>query len=81
MRVSIDRVGRLVVPKRLREELGLSGPAEVVMVALDGRLELTVADVSAHVAEQDGFHVIVTDQRMTPMTVEETRDAIERVRR
>jgi len=81
MTVSIYRVVPLVVPKRLYEELVFSGLAEVQMLALDGRLELTVADVSAHVAEQDGFHVIVTDQRMTPMTVEETRDAIERVRR
>jgi bifunctional DNA-binding transcriptional regulator/antitoxin component of YhaV-PrlF toxin-antitoxin module len=81
MRVAIDSVGRLVVPKVLREELGLTKPAEVEMTAVDGRLELTVADVPARVAERDGFHVILTEEPMRPLTVGETRDAIDRVRR
>lgn len=81
MRVAIDAVGRLVIPKPLRDELGLSGPAEVEMTAADGRLEVTVADVPARVAERDGFHVLVTDRPMPPLTVEQTRDAIDRARR
>jgi bifunctional DNA-binding transcriptional regulator/antitoxin component of YhaV-PrlF toxin-antitoxin module len=81
MRVAIDGVGRLVIPKALRDELGVDGPTDLELTASDGRLELTVADVPARVEERDGFPVIVTDQPMEPMSAAETRAAIERVRR
>lgn len=81
MRVAIDRVGRLVIPKTLREELGVNGPTDLELTCSDGRLELTVADVPAHVEERDGFPVIVTDRPMKPMSVAEARTAVERVRR
>lgn len=81
MRVTIDAVGRVVIPKSLRDELGLNGAANLELTATDGRLELTVADVPAHVEEQNGLPVIVTDEPMAPMSVAETREAIERIRR
>jgi bifunctional DNA-binding transcriptional regulator/antitoxin component of YhaV-PrlF toxin-antitoxin module len=81
MRVAIDGVGRLVIPKSLREELGVDGPADLELTATDGRLELTVADVPARVEERGGFSVIVTDEPMEPMSVAEARAAVERVRR
>lgn len=81
MRIAMDAVGRVVIPKSLRDELGLSGSASLELIAIDGRLELTVADVPAHVEEQNGLPVIVTDEPMAPMSVAETREAIERVRR
>jgi bifunctional DNA-binding transcriptional regulator/antitoxin component of YhaV-PrlF toxin-antitoxin module len=81
MRVAIDGVGRLVVPKALREELGVNGPTDLELTASDGRLELTVADVPARVEEQAGFPLIVTDEPMEPMSAQETRTAIERTRR
>jgi AbrB family looped-hinge helix DNA binding protein len=81
MRVAIDGVGRLVIPKALREELGVHGPTDLELTAVDGRLELAVADVPAHVEELDGFPVIVTDRTMEPMSVAEVRTAVERVRR
>lgn len=81
MRVAIDGVGRLVIPKSLREELGVDGPADLELTAADGRLELTVADVPARVEERDGFSVIVTDQPMEPLSVAQARAAVERVRR
>lgn len=81
MRVAIDAVGRLVIPKTLREELGVHGPTDLELTAINGRLELTVADVPAHVEDEDGFPVIVTDRPLAPMSVQETRAAVERVRR
>ncbi len=81
MRVAIDAVGRLVIPKSLRDELGLNGPANLELIATDGRLELTVVDVPAHVEERDGLPVIVSDEPIAPMGVAETREAIERTRR
>jgi bifunctional DNA-binding transcriptional regulator/antitoxin component of YhaV-PrlF toxin-antitoxin module len=81
MRVAIDGVGRLVIPKPLREELGVHGPADLELTASDGRLELTIADVPAHVEEHEGFPVIVTERPMRKMTVADARAAVERVRR
>ncbi|MFZ1154476.1 MAG: AbrB/MazE/SpoVT family DNA-binding domain-containing protein [Solirubrobacteraceae bacterium] len=81
MRVAIDGVGRVVIPKSLREEMGVNGPTDLELTASDGRLELTVADVPAHVEMQNGLPIIVTDQPMAPMSVSEARTAVERIRR
>jgi AbrB family looped-hinge helix DNA binding protein len=81
MRVAIDGVGRLVIPKALRDELGVHGATDLELTASDGRLELTVADVPAHVEERDGFPVIVTDRPMRPLSVAQARAAVERARR
>ncbi len=81
MKVAIDGVGRIVIPKPLREELGISGPTDLELTAADGRLELTVPDVPAHIEEQDGFSVIVPEQPIASLSVAEARAAIERVRR
>jgi AbrB family looped-hinge helix DNA binding protein len=81
MKVAIDGVGRIVIPKPLRDELGISGPADLELTAADGRLELTVPDVPAHVEERDGLPVIVAERPMAPLSVAETRAAIERTRR
>jgi AbrB family looped-hinge helix DNA binding protein len=81
MRVSIDSVGRMVIPKSFREELGISGAAELELHASDGRIEMTVPDATARVEQRDGLPVIVTDEPMAPLTVDATRTAIDRVRR
>jgi bifunctional DNA-binding transcriptional regulator/antitoxin component of YhaV-PrlF toxin-antitoxin module len=81
MRIAIDSVGRLVVPKALRAELGIIGPAELEVVARDGVIELAVADVPARVEDRGGDPVIVAEVPMTPLTVEHVRAAVDRVRR
>jgi bifunctional DNA-binding transcriptional regulator/antitoxin component of YhaV-PrlF toxin-antitoxin module len=81
MRIAIDSVGRLVVPKALRSELGITGPAELEAVARDGVIELAVADTPARVEDRAGGPVIVPDEPMAPLTVEDVRAAIDRVRR
>jgi AbrB family looped-hinge helix DNA binding protein len=81
MRVTIDSVGRLVVPKALRTELGIAGQAELEMIARDGVIELAVADVPARIEDRAGAPVIMTDTPMAPLTVEQVRAGIDRVRR
>jgi AbrB family looped-hinge helix DNA binding protein len=81
MLVAIDAVGRIVIPKSLRQELGISGPTELEVQAADGRLELAVPDVPARVEVRDGLPVIVTDRPMEPLTIDEARAAIDRSRR
>jgi bifunctional DNA-binding transcriptional regulator/antitoxin component of YhaV-PrlF toxin-antitoxin module len=81
MKIAIDSVGRLVVPKALRAELGITGPTELDVAVRDGVIELAVGDVPARVRDRDGDPVIVTDEPMKPLTVESVRAAIDRVRR
>ena len=77
----MDSVGRLVVPKALRAELGITGPTELEVVARDGVIELAVPDVPARIEDRGGDLVIVTDVPMKPLTIEDVRAAIDRVRR
>jgi AbrB family looped-hinge helix DNA binding protein len=81
MRVAIDGVGRIVIPKPMREALGIDGPTELELTERNGALELTVPYIKAHLEERDGFTVIVPDEPVPPMTTEMVRDAIERSRR
>ena len=81
MRIAIDAAGRLVVPKPLREELGIGGPAELEAASRDGVIELTVADIDARVEERGGTPVIVPDAPVAPLTADEVRAAIDRTRR
>jgi AbrB family looped-hinge helix DNA binding protein len=81
MRIGIDAVGRLVVPKSLRDELGITGPTELEVIARDGVIELALADVPARIENHNGDPVIVTDAPMKPLTVEDVRSAIDHVRR
>lgn len=81
MRVAIDGVGRIVIPKPMREELGIDGPTELEITAANGKLELTVPYIKAHLEDRDGFTVIVPDEPVPPMTSAMVREAIERSRR
>jgi AbrB family looped-hinge helix DNA binding protein len=81
MRVAIDAAGRMVVPKSLRAELGITGPTEVEVVSADGHLELSVPDTPAHVEMRDGLAVIVPDAPVPTMTAEDVRKTLEDVRR
>jgi AbrB family looped-hinge helix DNA binding protein len=77
----MDSAGRIVVPKALRSELGIAGPAELEVVARDGVIELAVADAPARIGDHQGNPVIVTDAPMAALTAEDVRAAIDRVRR
>jgi AbrB family looped-hinge helix DNA binding protein len=81
MRVAIDAVGRIVIPKPMRDVLGIDGPTELELTERDGALELTVPYIKAHLEERDGFIVIVPDQPVPPLTTEMVREEIERSRR
>jgi AbrB family looped-hinge helix DNA binding protein len=81
MRVAIDAAGRLVVPKALRDDLGIRGPTELEAEARDGVIELAVADIPARIEERDGVPVVVAEEPRVPLTTDEVRAAIDRVRR
>ncbi len=81
MRVAIDGVGRVVIPKPMREALGIDGPTELELTEVNGSLELTVPYIKAHLETRNGFTVIVPDEPVPPMTTELVREVLERVRK
>lgn len=81
MRVAIDGVGRIVIPKPMREELGTDGPSELELTAVDGKLELSIPFIEAHLEDRDGHTVIVPDEPVPPLTTELVREVLERVRK
>ena len=43
MRSTIDKAGRVVVPKAMRDELGLTGGTEIEIGLVDGKIEIEAA--------------------------------------
>jgi AbrB family looped-hinge helix DNA binding protein len=81
MRVAIDGVGRIVIPKPMRDALGIEGPTELELTEVDGKLELTVPYMKVHLEVRDGLSVIVPDEPVPPLTAEMVREVLERVRK
>jgi AbrB family looped-hinge helix DNA binding protein len=81
MRVAIDGVGRVVIPKPMRDALGIEGPTELELTERDGALELTVPYTQAWVEERDGLAVIVTEQPLPPLDQDTVRAVLESVRK
>jgi AbrB family looped-hinge helix DNA binding protein len=81
MRVAVDGAGRVVIPKRFREHLGLGDGGVAELTLVDGWLELRPMGPRVWVEERDGQPVAVTDDPEATLTVDEVRDVIEAVRR
>jgi len=81
MRTTIDSAGRLVVPKVIREELGLRGGEEVEITLRDGRVEVEPLPVPMRLVERDGVLVAEPETALPPLTSEEVRETLDRTRR
>jgi AbrB family looped-hinge helix DNA binding protein len=79
MKTTIDSAGRIVVPKRLRDALGL-GPGQALEIrAGDGRLE--IAPTPVHLRKRGKGVVAVPETDLPPLTAAEVRATLEQVRR
>lgn len=77
MKATIDAAGRLVIPKALRDRLGLV-PGEVELEADGADLRVRPAAEDA-LEEQDGWLLVPTSgDRLTDEDVRELRDADQR---
>lgn len=81
MKVALDRAGRLVVPKSLRQALGLRPGQALEIRAGDGRLEIEIAPTPMRLKKRGRGVVAVPDAALPVLTADQVRDTLERVRR
>jgi AbrB family looped-hinge helix DNA binding protein len=79
--VAIDRAGRLVVPKALRDELGLEPGQPLRASVRDGRLEIEPEPIDAELVERDGVLVITPNEPVPVLSTDEVRLIVESTRR
>lgn len=81
MRVTIDGVGRLVVPKALREELQLQAGSTLEIRPRDGRLELEPVLTPMRLVRRGKSLAATTDEPLPAIGSDEVRVVIDAVRR
>lgn len=81
MKATIDAAGRIVVPKPLRQALGLKPGQPLEIRAGDGRLEIEIAATPVKLQRRGKGVVAVPESELPPLTAEQVRDTLERVRR
>lgn len=80
MRTTIDKAGRVVIPREIRERVGIVGPAEVEISDDDGAVRIEPVDVgSAELIEKNGVLVIKgSGRRITDEDVRRLRLGLQR---
>jgi AbrB family looped-hinge helix DNA binding protein len=81
MRATIDGAGRIVVPKALRDALGLTPGQTLDLTVADGRLEAEPLAVSMRLERRGETYTAVPDEPLPPLSAELVRETLENVRR
>lgn len=81
MRTTIDGAGRLVVPKALRDALGLRAGQELEARVRDGRLEVEPAPTPMHLEEGPHGPRARPDVDLPPLSATLVRGTLEQTRR
>lgn len=81
MRTTIDAGGRVVIPKDLRDSLGLQAGQAVDIGILDGRISIDITGIGMHLETRDGVPVAVPEEPVEPLTAAAVRATLEQLRR
>lgn len=81
MSSTIDKAGRLVIPKPLRTLIGLPDGGEVEVTEEDGRLVISPAPIAKRMEERDGLLVCVPEGDVPTLTGDTVRQVLESMRR
>ncbi len=81
MKTTIDAAGRIVVPKPLRDALGLRGGETLEIGLADGRIEIEVPPLAVRLEDRGRGLVAVTDADVPSLTAEQVRATLEQIRR
>src|SRR3989442_13562297 len=81
MKAVIDRAGRIVVPKPLRQALGLKPGQPLEIRAADGRLEIEIASTPMQLRKRGKGLVAIPKAKLPPLTAEQVRDSLQLILR
>jgi len=81
MKATLDGAGRLVVPKALRQALGLKAGQALEIRAGDGKLEIEIAPTPMQLTKRGKGVVAVPREELPPLSAEQVRETLERTRR
>ena len=81
MRTTIDGAGRIVVPKALRDQLGLEPGTPLDVHASDGRLEIEPLPTAMRLERRGKGLVAVTDETVPMLDADQVRAVVDAMRR
>ena len=81
MRTTIDRAGRVVIPKAVRDQAGLAAGGEVDVHFRDGRIELEPATAPMRLVKRGQRATIEAEGEMPTLSNADVRTVLEHVRR
>lgn len=81
MLATMDAGGRIVVPKEIRERLGLRPGSRMVLTEVEGHLEISPGTTPVRLVDHEGALVAEADGDLPVLTAEQVRDAVEATRR
>lgn len=70
MKITMDRAGRLVIPKEIRREAQLSPGSPLEVRWRDGRIEIEPAPVAVKLQRRGHLLVAVAQKKVAPLTLE-----------
>ena len=81
MQTTIDAAGRVVIPKAMRDNLGLAGGRTIEIREREGVIEIEPAATPMCLEERNGRLVAVPDRELPPLTDDLVRATLQKVRR
>ena len=81
MKSAIDAAGRVVIPKPLRDRLGLARGRAVEIHERDGRIEIEAVATPMSLVKRRGGRVAVPEGNLPALTDDLVRATLERTRR
>lgn len=81
MRVTIDKAGRMVVPKKLRVRLALGDGGDVEVTERDGVIEIQPVPAEVELVPGEGGPVARPRDHLPPLTDDDVRETLEHLRR
>jgi AbrB family looped-hinge helix DNA binding protein len=81
MRTTIDRAGRLVVPKPIRDAAGIVPGAELEIRVADGRIEIEPAPLEVRLAKRGALTVAVPRKKIPSLSDDAVKRTLASLRR
>ena len=81
MQTTIDAAGRVVIPKPIRESLGLTSARTIEIREREGIIEIEPTATTMRLEERNGHLVAVPDRELPPLTDDLVRATLDKTRR